>query len=128
MPDTTTRALPSRLAAVPRLTVTYSRHAWERAVLDSDLHPHAKLLGLVLAHHAGDSGYLPPGHVQDARRLAPEVGLTGRFTRMSLNVLQVEGYVTRPPIEEWREELPRPVTLTLPSHNRRRPPHTGEQP
>ncbi|MEV0112332.1 hypothetical protein AB0H77_03610 [Streptomyces sp. NPDC050844] len=127
MPETITRAAPSMLPTVPRLTTTYSRRRWERAVLDSGLHPHAKLLGLALAHHAGDSGYLPPGHVQDARRLAPEVGLSGKFTRMSLNVLQNEGYIKRPPIEEWREQLPRPVTLTLPPE-RQEPPHTGEQP
>lgn len=127
MPEPITRVTPALVGQSLAMRPLFSRHAWERAVLDSGLHPHAKLLGLALAHHAADSGYLPPGHVQDARRLAPELGVSGKFTRMSLNVLQNEGYIKRPPIEEWREQLPRPVTLTLPPE-RQEPPHTGERP
>lgn len=127
MADTFTRPTPS-LLAVPRPTGPYSRSAWERAVLTGGLQVHARLLALVLAHHAGDSGHIPAGDVQDARNLAPETAMSGKVVRISLNFLMAEGYISRPSIHDWAGERSRPVTLTMPSHAgvRQEPPHTGE--
>ncbi|MDX3748703.1 hypothetical protein [Streptomyces sp. AK08-02] len=130
MADSLTRPTPSLLAR-PRPTPPYNRSVWERAVLTGGLQVHARLLALVLAHHAGDSGHIPAGHVQDARNLAPEAGMSGKVVRISLNFLMAEGYISRPSILDWTGNLPRPVTLTMPPGDalvgvRMEPPHTGE--
>jgi hypothetical protein len=107
----------------------YDRGAWEHAVLSSGLHANARLVALALAHHAGTSGYLAPGWVQDARSLTRDTGLRGRFVRLSMTQLEQDGYLTRPSVLEWDEPRPRPVTLTVPPANgprREEPPSTGE--
>lgn len=127
MADSLTRPTPSLLAAA-RPAPPYSRSAWECAVMAGGLQVHARLLALVLAHHAGDSGHIPAGHVQDARNLAPETAMSGKVVRISLNFLMAEGYISRPSIHEWAEDRPRPITLTMPRQAgmRREPPHPGD--
>lgn len=126
MAESLTRPTPSLLAE-PRPALPYSRSAWERAVMAGNLQVHARLLAFVLAHHAGDSGYIPAGHVQDARHLAPQLGMSGKVVRISLNFLISEGYISRPPIQEWTQDRPRPITLTMPPRTgvRQEPPHPG---
>ncbi|WP_405930346.1 hypothetical protein [Streptomyces sp. NBC_00827] len=134
MPEASARPTPRIMATSPRrtgpLTVQaappYDRRMWEQAVLSGDLHSNARLVALVLAHHAGASGHLPAGHVQDARRLTRDCGLDGKFTRVSLNFLEERGYIARPSIHDWQEPRPRPVTLTLPATDR--PPSPGARP
>jgi len=126
MADALTRPTPLALATAPP---AYDRARWGDAVLSGSLHPNARLLALVLAHLAGPSGSLPAGGSHGAQRLAPQAGISERLTRISLNVLENEGYLTRPDIHTWQpEELLRPITLTLPSRAgaREEPPHTGE--
>lgn len=129
MADTSTRPTPS-LLAVPRPTrPAYSRSAWERAVLTGGLQEHDRLLALVLAHHAGDSGHIPAGDVQDARNLAPETAMSGKAVRLSLSLLLDKGYISRPSIHDWTGNRARPVTLTMPTTRagvRQEPPHPGE--
>lgn len=126
MAESLARPTPS-LLAVPRPATPYSRSAWERAVMTGTLQPEARLLAFVLAHHAGDSGHIPAGHVQDARHLAPQISMSGKVVRISLNFLMSEGYISRPPIQEWTEHQPRPITLTMPPRKgvRQEPPHPG---
>ncbi|GEC02980.1 hypothetical protein SSP24_06350 [Streptomyces spinoverrucosus] len=135
MADALTRPIPTpgdlaaaahRRAAAEAPGQRYDRRVWEQAVMAGDLHANARLVALILAHHAGDSGYLPAGNVQDARNLTVEAGLRGRYVRLSLTQLEHDGYIARPSIHGWDEPRPRPVTLTLPPAGvRREPPSTG---
>jgi hypothetical protein len=86
--------------------------------MSGDLHSNARLIALVLAHHAGDTGHFPAGQVPDARNLTRDAALTGKFTRISLNSLEAEGYISRPSIHDWTEPRPRPIALTLPTSQR----------
>lgn len=134
MADQMTRPTPRDLAAVHRNAAArpapaptpYERERWETAVLAShNLHSNARLVAFLLAHHADEAGEIPAGGPQHAERLAQESALMGRFARLSLNVLQTEGFLTRPPIDSWKSEQVRPITLTMPSAAaRREPPHT----
>lgn len=118
MAESFTRPTPRIMATAPRRTnpspLPYTRPVWEQAVLSGDLHSNARLVALILAHHAGESGYLPAGQVQDARNLARDCALFGKFVRISLTFLEEQGYISRPSIHDWKEPRPRPVTLTLP--------------
>ncbi|WP_171111266.1 MULTISPECIES: hypothetical protein [unclassified Streptomyces] len=135
MPELFGRAIPTprdiatgvRGQAAPMPTAPrYDRRVWEQAVMAGDLHANARLVALILAHHAGDSGYLAAGNVQDARNLTVEAGLRGRYVRLSLTQLEHDGYISRPSIHGWDEPRPRPVTLTLPAAaTRKEPPSTA---
>ncbi|MDX3033023.1 hypothetical protein [Streptomyces scabiei] len=117
---------PARLAR--RTPAVYDRAAWERAVMASGMHTSARLIALILAHHAGDRGVIPAGGPQDARLLAKDSGIEGKFVRISLTRLERSHFLTRPPIETWDETKGvRPVVLTIPAR-RERPPHPGERP
>lgn len=110
---------PADLAAAPRAAAApaYDRHRWERALLGATyLHRNARLLGMVLAHHAGKSGHLPAGGIQHAGRLADEAGMTPKATRVSLYHLEVAGFIARPDLATWEPKaMVRPITLTVPS-------------
>lgn len=112
---------PADLAAVSRLAAppapAYDRRRWERALLAATyLHRNARLLGLVLAHHAGASGQLPAGGIQHAGRLADEAGMSPKSTRVSLYHLEVSGFIERPDLATWEPKaVVRPITLTVPS-------------
>jgi hypothetical protein len=108
-----TSIAPTPAAAVPDRG-PYQREAWTRALLKSSLHPHARLLGLALAHLSGDGGYLPPGGPQHGEQLAAATGLFGKHVRLSLSQLGQRGFLSRPPMETWHEEAVRPLTLTMP--------------
>lgn len=98
----------------------YDRHEWERAVMASSLHYHAKHVALALAHYGGDAGYLPAGGPQETRSLSAATGLFAKHVRFSLSQLQGRGLISRPGITSWRapdgaaREEARPVTLTMP--------------
>ncbi|MGW1035039.1 hypothetical protein ACWD4Z_22985 [Streptomyces antibioticus] len=106
------------MSIAPTLSVPvrepYDRETWTRLLLTSSLHPHARLVGLTLAHLAGDAGYLPPGGPQHGEQLARITGLFGKNLRMSLSQLTQGGWLSRPPIETWHALEVRPVTLTMP--------------
>lgn len=125
MADSLTRPTPSLLAAARPTPPSYSRSAWEHAVMTGGLEAHARLLALVLAHHADDSGHIPAGDVQDARNLAPETAMAGKLVRLSLDFLLAAGYISRPSIHDWSGNRSRPITLTMPRQAgaRREPPH-----
>lgn len=105
----------------------YSRTRWEEALLASDLHQNARLVGLLLAHLAGDAGHIPRGKVQGTRHLAPLVRLKPRFVTVSKNCLEARGFIERPPADGWTANVCRPITLTLPAQRPERPKssHTG---
>ena len=122
------------LARPTPLTLTgpagYDRDRWQAAVLNGGLHSNARLVALVLAHLAGPSGILPAGGAHSVGRLARQAQLAEQLVRISLNVLEAEGYFSRPDIHTWRpQDLLRPITLTLPSPSRaavrQEPPHPG---
>lgn len=107
----------------------FDRHRWEAAVLDSDsgLDSHARLIALILSHHAGEAGYLPSGRTQEGPVLARRSGMAARLARQAMTRLALEGFLSRPPREKWTHPRPRPVTLTMPAAPpaRRVPPSTG---
>lgn len=104
----------------------YDRHAWEAAVMAASLHSNGRLVALVLAHHADEDGQIPAGGPQHAAQLAHDTGLQGRFARISLNTLEKEGLIWRPPIGDWEAREVRPVTLTMPpATTLTQPPHSG---
>lgn len=130
MADSLTRPTPRLLdhnGHGRSLPAPYDRARWEQAVLDDgDLHPHAKLLALVLAHHADASGHLPTGGPQHTARLARETGVSPKGTRLSLTGLELEGYLRRPDIHSWKGREVRPISLALPTAAvRQEPPHPG---
>lgn len=140
MTDSNTRPTPSLLAARrPAAPVTaavalpvrsYDRRVWEQAVMRGGLHPVAGVLAFVLAHYAGDAGYLPPGEFQHPDRLGEVSGMTARQVRVSMDALRDAGLVSRPPLRGWDKTKHgglRPITLTLPDE-RQEPAHTGGRP
>ncbi|MDX2566059.1 hypothetical protein PV413_23820 [Streptomyces scabiei] len=104
----------------------YDRAAWERAVMASGMHTSARLIALILAHHAGDEGVIAAGGRQHARYLAEDSGIEPRYVQISLTRLERIHFITRPPIETWDETRGvRPVTLTVPRKFSQVPPSTG---
>jgi hypothetical protein len=92
----------------------FDRHRWERALFDSDLGLAERSVGLVLAHHAGPAGYLPPGGPQRPARLAHDTRLSRDGIRRALTGLADAGFLQRPDIHRWADRRIWPVTLTLP--------------
>lgn len=116
--------------AAPEPEAPYDRHRWEEAVLSGGLYRDARLVGLVLAHYAGTSGYLPEDGVQYLKPLARLTDVTPRLVKLALRDLQRQGYMHRPPLAQGHQtQMARPITLTLPTEAARtEPPHTGELP
>ncbi|MFJ9895268.1 hypothetical protein ACIQPR_18325 [Streptomyces sp. NPDC091280] len=116
--------------ADPRPVAPYDRHRWEEAVMSGDLYRDARLLALVLAHHAGESGVLPEDGIQYLRPLSRLTDVTPRLVKLALRDLQRGGYMWRPPLAPGAQtQIARPITLTLPPvAARTEPPHTGEVP
>lgn len=105
----------------------YDRAAWERAVMASGMHTSARLIALILAHHAGELGVIAAGGRQNARLLAEDSGIEPKFVQISLTRLERTHFISRPPIETWDEARGvRPVTLTVPHKFSPVPPSTGE--
>ncbi|MCC9712050.1 hypothetical protein E4N62_46715 [Streptomyces sp. MNU76] len=122
----TPRATASGRPGPARPAPAYDRAVWERAVMADDLHTSARLIALILAHHADDQGVIAPGGRQDARLLAQDSGIEGKFVRISLERLERCHFISRPPIETWEDkDLVRPVFLILPNRFRTEPAHTG---
>lgn len=128
MPESITRVTPVLAAQRTPVRPPFSRSTWERALLASTLPANEKLVGLTLAHLAGDVGYIPPSRIQGVRYLAKRVSLSQRLVRISKGVLEAEGFFERPPVEGWEAQVCRPILLTLPGCDRQEPAHTGEQP
>ena len=105
----------------------YDRATWERAVMASGMHTSARLIALILAHHADDHGVIAAGGRQDAELLAEDSGIAGKYARISLTRLECTHFISRPPIETWDEAKGvRPITLRVPREFRTQPPSTGE--
>lgn len=115
--------------ARPAAAGAYDRRRWEHALIKAPLaHRNARLLGFLLAHHAGAAGYLPAGGMQHAARLAEEAGMAAKQARISLWHLEMAGLISRPDITTWQpRDVLRPITLTFPTAGARtEPPSTGE--
>ncbi|MCZ0996377.1 hypothetical protein O1L44_29985 [Streptomyces noursei] len=105
----------------------YDRATWERAVMASGMHTSARLIALILAHHADDQGVIAAGGRQDAHLIAQDSGIEAKYARISLTRLERTHFLRRPPIETWDEKNGvRPITLTVPSKFRAQPPSKGE--
>lgn len=129
---------PAALAAMPRRpepgavrpadAPPYDRRAWESAVqADRGLFYAPRLVAFVLAHHAGEDGYLPAGAIQHLASLADLTGLTTRTVKLSLRDLDRAGLLHRPSSPAGQQtHVARPITLTLPETAERVPPSTGE--
>lgn len=126
MPETN-RVTPVLVAQSLAMRPLFSRSTWERALLASTLPPNTKLVGLALAHLAGDAGYIPPSRIHGTRRMASLASLPPKVVSGSKKRLEGEGFFERPSDEDWTADDCRPITLTLPPE-RQEPPHTGEQP
>lgn len=114
----------------PEPVTPYGRHRWEEAVLSGDLYRDARLVALVLAHFADETGFLPEDGVQYIGRLARLTDVNARLVKLALRHLDRGGYLTRPPVAEGEQtQIARPITLTMPlASARTEPPHTGEVP
>lgn len=113
------RAVPTSaaIAAVPAPAhpSTYDRHEWESALQASDLYQQVRLVGLVLAHHAGPVGYLPEAGIQSLPRLSRLAALPRREAKLGLRDLERAGFIWREPVPPGRlTQLARPLTLTMP--------------
>lgn len=108
VPDTDTAA------AVP-VRAAYDRHAWEAAVLASGMHRNTRIIAFVLAHLAGDAGYLPAGGAHSVGRLTHLARITPKQVRLALQQLTNWHYLERPDTRDWPavHEV-RPVSLTVP--------------
>lgn len=105
----------------------YDRATWERAVMASGMHTSARLIALILAHHADDQGVIAAGGRQDANLIAQDSGIEAKYARISLTRLERTHFLWRPPIETWDEKNGvRPITLTVPNRFRAQPPGKGE--
>lgn len=118
-------AAPATAAAAPE---PYTRQAWERSIMLSNLHRGTRHVALVLSHYADAQGELPEGGVQDVAAMELATGLSGRNVRLSVAQLERRGWLRRPDIRDWPAGRGvRPVTLTMPpAAARPEPPHTGE--
>ncbi|MFF0598086.1 hypothetical protein [Streptomyces antibioticus] len=105
---------PAEPAAAVPVREPYDRHTWEAAVMASSLHRGTRLIAFVLAHYAGDAGYLPPGGRQHLTSLTASTGHNPRNCRLSLQQLENARFISRPPMAAWHDDRVRPVTLTLP--------------
>lgn len=115
-------------AVAPSPVSGYDRHRWERAVLEGRLHFSARLVGLTLAHYALD-GYLPQDSAQQSGRMSARTGLSPHRVRHCLSDLERAGLISRPRSADWQpRDLPRPITLTLPTASRTEPPNTDAVP
>jgi hypothetical protein len=106
----------------------YDRDRWEGDVFSSELHANARLVALALAHCAGVSGYLPADGPQNAHRLADRLNLSPKQVRISLHLLEMAGFISRPDIHTWQPKtIVRPVTLVRPAPaTRSEPAHPSE--
>ncbi|WP_340382270.1 hypothetical protein U5640_36250 [Streptomyces sp. SS7] len=115
---------PARAASpVPVVREPFDRHAWEAEVIASSLHRATRHIAFVLAHFAGDTGYLPPGGPQHLELLTAATGHNERNCRLSLQQLENARFISRPPVGSWKEHRVRPVTLTMPPDGFRYRPH-----
>lgn len=121
------QAVPASPAPAPEPAAPYERHRWEEAVMSGDLYRDARLVALVLAHHAGEAGFLPEDGIQYLGRLTRLTGVTSRLVKLALRDLQRRGYMWRPPVAPGEQtQVARSITLTLPPlPARTEPPHTG---
>lgn len=136
MTESITRAIPSPavLARAPRppqprpVQEPFDRDRWEGDVFSSELHANARLVAMTLAHCAGVSGYLPVDGPQNAHRLAERTNLSPKQVRISLHLLEMAGFISRPDIHTWQPKtLVRPVTLVRPAQAlRSEPAHPSE--
>lgn len=137
-PATRAVATPAALAAMrrrlepgagrPADAPPYDRHAWESAVqADGSLFYAPRLVAFVLAHHAGEDGFLPAGGIQHYASLAQATGLVQRTVKLSIRDLDRAGLLKRPPMPDGRQtHVARPITLVVPETAERVPPSTGE--
>jgi hypothetical protein len=117
------RPAPGRPADAP----SYDRQVWETAIEASDLFYAPRLVGYVLAHHAGADGYLRAGGIQNLTSLADRTGLTPRTVKLCLRDLGRAGLLRRPASAPGEQtHIARPITLTVPETAERVPPSTGE--
>jgi hypothetical protein len=122
-----TRTAPTPSAPARTAPVAYDRATWERAVMASGMHTSARLIALILAHHADAQGQIAAGGPQDARLLAQESGIEAKYVRVSLTRLERIHFISRPSIHTWEDkDAVRPVSLTMPHRFRQEPPSTGE--
>lgn len=108
------RTTPTPPPAVPRRQPAFDRHAWEGAVLDSELGLPERAVALLLAHRSGPAGYLPPGGPQRLGRLARDTRLSREGVRRALTALVDAGFLQRPDIHAWHSRRIWPLTLTMP--------------
>lgn len=123
------RQAAAATAAATAAAAAYDRDAWQMAVFTSDLSTPAKLVALLLAHHAGTRGYLRAGGPQSEGRIAREAGVSARQARLALERLEADGYLRRPDVRTWKPRQIRPAALTVPAAARARtePPHTDRR-
>ncbi|HKX69904.1 MAG TPA: hypothetical protein VJM75_01695 [Acidimicrobiales bacterium] len=105
----------------------FDRVRWEQALMSSDAHGQVRLVGFTLAHYAL-GGQLPADSVQHSARMGRLTRLSQDRVRASLRDLERLGLISRPAVEGWSRDMPRPITLTVPETARTEPPHTGERP
>lgn len=102
--------------APQRHTIAWDRAAYERGIRRSPLHPHARLLALVLASLAvPDTGRIPRRLMPGVAQLADACGLHTRQIHTSFQQLQAGGWLqraTREDIDDFRTR--RALALTLP--------------
>jgi len=116
--ETRTAAVPTP-ASLP-IRPLFDRAAWTEAVIASDLQRDQRHIALVLAHFADPFGELAPGGHQEAAKLSRAARMAPKRVRISLHDLELRGFIRRPSIHTWeRQNLVRPVTLTVPAE---RPP------
>ena len=125
MTEPITRAIPTPAVLAQPL---FDRARWEDDVFSSELPANARLIALALAYCAAPSGHLPAGGPQNANRLAERTRLSVKNARISLHVLEAEGFLDRPSLDTWQPKtLARPVTLVFPPQaTRTEPGHPSE--
>lgn len=101
----------------PPRTITWDRAAYERGIRRSQLHPHARLLALVLASMAvPDTGRIPRRLMPGVVQLADACGLHTRQIHSSLQQLQARGWLQRATHQNVKDfRTRRAMALTLPA-------------